>query len=406
MKMKSVALAVALVAVAGIAMAQTGPIRPAYQYPSASSGAVGPASVQVGSSPLYVAPWASAAFGNDSNLNQSRNNAIDSAYQVYGAGIKADARDANSVFQMGLLVSSGRYSDSGADDYTDSSARSSYDFAFSPRSFLRASWDYLRGHDPRGSTDRATGSAPDKYFLNTPGITYAYGAPGAEGRMEVFASRSVRRYLNNREFTAGSDRDTKDYGAAYYWRVMPKTSILAEARGTDLHYLLPTSTLSGSEARYYVGATWEATAATSGTVKVGQIEKRFQSDRPTFKGTGWEGMITWLPRSYSKFDLYSSRQPLESTGLGNFILSDAIGIIWTHGWNSVFSTEANARFQKDKYQGFDRNDDVTALGLRANYKFRRWLMLGAEYQHTNRDSNVQFYEYDRNLWLLSAALSM
>jgi len=158
--------------------------------------------------------------------------------------------------------------------------------------------------------------------------------------------------------------------------------------------------------RYLAGVTWDATAATSGTVKAGRLEKRFDSGRPTFKGTSWEGMVTWMPRSYSKFDFYSSRSTNESTGLGNFILTDASGVVWTHGWNSLFSTAANARIQKDKYKGFDREDDITSFGLKANYKFRRWLTLGAEYQYTNRDSNIQINEYDKNLWLISAVLSM
>lgn len=402
---KSIALAVAIVAACGSAVAQTSPVRPSYAYPAAPTGQ-GPAAVQLGSSPVYVSPFVAVAVGNDSNVNLAPSNEIDSAYQVYSGGIRADARDANSVFQMSLLGTHGRYSDSEDDNYTDSSVRASYDLAFSSRSFLRAGWDYMRGHDPRGSTDRGFSTNPDKYFVSTPSLVYSYGAPTAQGRMEVWASRAVKRYLNNRDFTEGSDRNTKDYGGAFFWRVMPKTQFLVEARGTDLKYLMEDSELSGRENRYYVGVTWEATAATSGTIKVGRLEKRFKSELPTFKGGSWEGMISWMPRSYSKFDLYSSRQPIESTGLGSFILSDASGIVWTHGWNSVFSTEANARIQKDKYKGFDRKDDITGFGLKANYKFRRWMTLGAEYQHTERDSDQAGFDYDKNLWLISATLSM
>ena len=171
---------------------------------------------------------------------------------------------------------------------------------------------------------------------------------------------------------------------------MPKTSFLVEARQTDISYLLPTSTLSGSKTRYYVGVTWDATAATTGTVKIGQLEKKYDSSRPSYSETSWEGMVTWMPRTYSKVDLYSSRQPVESTGLGDFILSDASGIVWSHGWNSVFTTDANARYVKDRYQGFDRTDETTGYGIKASYKMRRWLTLGAEYQYTNRDSRSRF----------------
>lgn len=408
MKTKNPSLALAVVCLfAGTAFAQSSPVRPAYQFPSAPEGGKGPAAIQLGNSPVYASPFVGVAVGNDSNVTLARSNELDSAYQVYNGGVNLDARDANSVFNMRLLGTRGEYSDSDADNYTDSSMRTTYDVAFDQRNFLRLGWDHLRSHDPRGSTDRGIQSGPDKYFVNVPNVTYSYGAPGASGRFEVFASRASKRYLNNRATTIGSDRNTRDYGAAFYWRVMPRTQFLIEGRGTDIHYLFSDSTLSGNEGRYYVGATWDATAATSGTVKVGRLEKHFDTEgKPDYTGSSWEALITWAPRSYSKFDLYSSRQPAESTGLGNFILSDASGIVWTHGWNSVFSTEASARYQKDAYKGFDRNDDITGAGLKATYKFRRWLTLGAEYQYTKRDSNQNIYDYDKNLWLISAVMSM
>ena len=187
---------------------------------------------------------------------------------------------------------------------------------------------------------------------------------------------------------------------------MPKTYVLVEARRTDFSYLLPSSPFNSREDRYYGGVSWEATAATVGTIKVGRLEKRFESDAPRFKGTSWEATVTWAPRTYSKFDFYATRTANESSGLGDFILSDITGITWTHAWNSVLSTGVDARYQKDQYKGFDRSDDIKSVGLKVGYKIRRWLTLGAEYTHTQRDSNSSTFEYDKNLYLLTATGSM
>ena len=84
----------------------------------------------------------------------------------------------------------------------------------------------------------------------------------------------------------------------------------------------------------------------------------------------------------------------------------ASGVVWNHAWSSYLNTEVNVRFQKDEYQNFNRSDDIRSLGLRAGYRFRRWLTLGAEYTYTQRDSNISIFEYDRNLYLLTATLSM
>jgi polysaccharide biosynthesis protein VpsM len=398
----------ALALVSGVVQAQAIniPIRPTYSFPASAAPASGPANVRLGESPIFVTPYLGLGAGYDDNLFLSSVNEKSSTYYVFSPGVRLDARGSNSVAMVSYQGSIGRYGQSEADNYVDHAFRSSYDLAFSPRAFMRLNFDYLRGHDPRGSTDRPVTGTPDKYRLSTPGVTFAYGAPGADGRVEVYYSDATKRYTNNRSTTAGSDRDTQEYGAAFFWRVMPRTYFVVEGRQTDLHYKLPTSPLSGEEQRFYGGLMWEATAATTGTVKVGQLRKKFDSGLPSFDGTAWEGLVTWSPRTYSKFDFYTGRYPTESTGQGRFILSDAAGVVWTHAWSSFFNTEANIRFQSDEYQGFSRNDDVTSFGMKAGYRLRRWLTLGAEYTFTKRDSNIQINDYDKNLFLLTATITM
>jgi hypothetical protein len=188
---------------------------------------------------------------------------------------------------------------------------------------------------------------------------------------------------------------------------MPKTYAIFEARETRIAYHLPTSPLDANETRIYGGISWEATAATVGTIKVGNLKRRPEDDSASdFSGTSWEAIVTWSPRTYSKFDFFTARQTNESTGLGNFILSSIAGVSWNHAWSSVLTTGVDYRYQKDEYQGFDRTDKSNILGLKVGYKFRRWLTLGAEYSHTQRDSNLPTFEYDKNLYLLTATASM
>ncbi|MGZ5081974.1 MAG: outer membrane beta-barrel protein, partial [Usitatibacter sp.] len=300
-----------------------------------------------------------------------------------------------------------RYTDSRDDDYQDYFNNNQLDMALSHRSFLRLGFDYIRGHDARGSTDRAVSTHPDKYRLISPNATYAFGAPGAQGRVEVYWTDGYKTYLNNRSTTAASDRDTRDLGSAFYWRVAPKTYVLLDVRDTDIHYRASNSPFSSEEKRILAGVTWEATAATSGTLKVGRMKKEFDNgSQPSFSDTAWEGTVTWAPRTYSSFDFYTARTTNESTGLGSFILSDIYGVSWNHSWSSVLSTGVNLRHQRDEYQQFSRTDETTTLGLKVGYRFRRWLTLGAEYTHTNRDSNQDSFQYDRNLYLLTATASM
>jgi hypothetical protein len=404
-----VALGLAVILAVGDASAQTipAPIRPAYTYPAAPVSAIpGAVAVRVADSPLYFTPYIGAGLGYDDNLFYANENEKSSYLYVVSPGLRLDARDASKVFSFAYQSQYGVYTSSRNDDYWDHNVATTFDTIMAPSLYGRLSYYFVHGHDPRGLTDRPTQEHPDKYEDSRPGATLAYGAPGARGRIEGYYSYEYRKYINNRDTTIGSDREVPEYGAAFYWRVMPRTSLLAEARRTEQNYVLVGSPLNSHENRYYAGVTWEATAATTGTVKVGQLQKRFDSDLPDYSGTSWEGLISWAPRSYSRFDFYSARYPIESTGLGNFILADSTGVVWNHNWSSYVSTGVNLRYERDKYQGFDRNDDVASVGLRVGYKFRRWLTIGAEYTYTKRDSNLDIYDYTKNLYFVTLTASL
>ena len=387
------------------AIAQGAYVRPSYQSPP-TPDETAPGSMQVGSSPVYFTPFVGVAAGRDDNLFLSSANEKSSTLYIVSPGFKLDARDANKVFQLGYNAQAGRFSSSEDDNFVDHTLRSQLDVAFDRRNFLKLGYDYVRGHDPRGSTDRPVAGRPDRYSLSTPSVTYAFGTPGAQGRVEAYASGARKRYLNNRDTTFASERDTPEFGAAFYWRAFPKTYVLVEARRTDLDYKSSASTLDSRETRYFGGVAWEATASTTGTVKVGRLEKRFDAVHPEFSGTSWEALVTWAPRTYSKLDLYAARTTTEATGLGNFILTQVTGVTSTHAWTSTLSTVIDARFQKDDFQGFARADETRSLSLKVGYRFRRWLTLGAEYTYTQRDSTDRVFEFDKNLYLLTATASM
>jgi len=400
------ALVSLLVAGAGSAYAQTAYVRPQYAYPEAPP-ITGPAAVQVGDSPFFVIPYLGTAFGYDSNLFLSHANEKDSYLWVLSPGMRVDARDPNKVVQLSYQNQIGRYSSSKDDNYVDNTARAQFDMALDPHNFVRLGYDYILSHDPRGSTDRPIAGRPDRYRQTDPSVTYALGAPGARGRIEVYYSDPHRTYLNNRDTTAISDREMQEFGGAFYWRVMPRTYVMAEARETDIRYRLPGLPSDGDERRYYAGVTWEATAATTGTVKVGQLKRDSRDPGVAdFSGTSWEALVSWAPRSYSKFDFYSARQTNESTGLGTFILTSLAGVTWTHEWTSYVTTAADLRYQKDDYKGFDRNDKTSIVDLKAGYRFRRWLTIGAEYTYTNRNSSLEAFDYNKNLYLVTFTASM
>jgi hypothetical protein len=359
--------------------------------------------VQLGESPAFLNWWVGTGIGYDDNLFLTPNVKRSSGFYVVSPGLRIDARSPNSVLQLSHQHQVGRYWDSHNDDYIDHTTHGQADWAFSSRMFGRVSLDYVGGHDPRGSTDRAPSLRPDEYKLLLPQAMLAFGAPGARGRAELYYSYANKQYDNNRDVTKFSDRDTQEFGGALYLRLAPKTYFLVEGRETNINYDLP-SPNSGDERRFYAGVTWDATAATTGTLKFGRARRSFDNGFPSETFNSWEGYVTWAPRTYSTFEFLTSRQTTESTGLGRFIITEVYQINWNHDWSSYLRTGVTARWQNDEYRGFDRNDDTQTLGFRVGYKMRRWLVLGAEYSYSNRNSNLNF-DYDRNFYLLTATIT-
>jgi hypothetical protein len=238
-----------------------------------------------------------------------------------------------------------------------------------------------------------------------PSGVFAFGAPGARGRVELYASHADKVYLNNRATTETADFKRVEFGGAVYVRVAPKTYAVLDARSAKVDYKLP-NIAEGTERKYFGGIAWEATAATTGTLKFGRLTRKSDLDGAEVKETSWEAIASWAPRTYSTFDLVSSRYTSEPSGLGRFIVTSATSLGWNHAWRTHLTTSVVLRRTRDEYQGFARTDDTTSIGFKVGYRMRPWLTLGAEYTYITRDSNIEVYEYDRNIYFISATASM
>lgn len=387
--------------VAGMALAQsTYPTQTT--QPIATEPSSGPAGIPVG--PVTVFPGLNLGQGYDDNLFWTNNRAKSSSFTVVSPYVRAEAISGASKFDATLRIDDATYWSSRNDDYTDYSLLANGDLVFSGRSGLKLRLGALHGHDPRGSTDRPILLHPDEYDNYGMDGVFRYGSPGARGRIELDGGAYARRYTNNRLFTTQSDRDTSQAGGTFFWRAMPRTEILAQAQRRWIDYKDPNSTQSSTEDRFYVGARWEATAATTGYVKVGRLRKEFElPTRPGTTDPSWDVGVRWSPRSYSVFDFVTSKQTNESTGVGDFVDTKSYGVTWNHAWNSRVRTQVMASYRDDEFVGSlpYRRDKTPSVGLKASYDFRRWLLFGAEYTYWDRDSNLNINDYKRNLFLLT-----
>lgn len=391
----------------GVFAQSAAPVKPTYEIPSGVPGNDdGPRGISLQEG-VNLYPSVGFSFGRDDNLFLTNTNRKSSNIYTLAPALKLQARRSETILTVDLRSKSGRYAQSRADDYTDYHLGGTGEFIFSSRMGLRLGAEYNRGHDPRGSTDRGISGVPDEFRNSGVNGLFAFGGNEARGRFEFEASSYNKRYTNNRATTFGSDRDTDAFAGRFFFRVSPKTSFLVEARNAKLDYKSSTSILDSTERFFLAGVTWDATASTSGTVKVGQIRKDFVSSRlADFSGTGWDAAVQWAPTTYSRFGFNTEKAFGESTGLGDFILSKRYGVNWTHDWNSRFTSVAYVTRANDDFSNAGRSDTTDTIGLKLNYKVRRWLMLGGELSNADRDSNSPNFRYKKNIYLFTVGATL
>ena len=382
------------------------PVKPTYEIGGSEARTEGPRGAEV-TDGVVLYPYGNLIFGRDDNLFLNNTNKRASNFTIVNPGFRLLTKSEIGQFSVDYDAKLAHYNTSRDDDYRDQRLAGTAELVASSSLGFRLGALYAQGHDPRGSTDRSISTEPDKYDNTGANALVAYGANGAAGRVELEAGTYKRHYTNNRATTFLSDRSNDTAAARFFVRVAPKTSLVFEARQDKFDYESPISLFDSKEKRFLAGVTWDATALTSGTVKVGRIRKNFDSPAlNSYSGTGWEANVRWSPLTYSTFDFFTSKGFLEATGLGNFILDKRYGAAWNHAWSSRVTSGVTYTRADDVYDGFNRNDKVDSLGFKVNYKLTRWLTLGGEVAHTKRDSNITAFEYKKNVYMFTLGATL
>jgi hypothetical protein len=151
---------------------------------------------------------------------------------------------------------------------------------------------------------------------------------------------------------------------------------------------------------YFIGAKWDVTGTTSGTVKLGSATKTFDTGVIPSKSAGsWETDIKWLPLQYSEVDVSISRTFNEAMGVGSFVITRDQNVVWDHDLNERAKAVLTLGSATDSFEGAAREDQRKYYGLKASYGIKRWLRVGAEFKHQNRDSTNSVFTYSQNLTL-------
>ena len=384
-----------------------------------STQAIEPRNVQAG--PFYIAPTLDVAARYVDNLFRLDEDKKSTWVTEYTPKLLTWLQDGNNTYSLSYQLEDSHYASSHDDDFTDHRANLDLHHEFNVRNVLNINGEYYDGHEERG-TGLTEGEIaelidePVEYESNRIGGDYTYGNRLSRGRLELAARTVSYEYKNFRNFTRFRDRDADTYGATFFWKIGPKTDALLEVRAIDNDYdkvnpLDSAGTLDSEEMNYLVGLSWDATAKTTGSIKVGAYDREYDSSgRSDDDGFQWEVDVTWKPRTYSSINLNTRRVSQETNGLGDFIDTSEYAVAWDHKWTLRSRTRMSFLYGDDDYSGVERSDDRIELEASFSHELKRWLDLGFGYRFEQRDSNArslgESLDYTQNIFFVEAKLSL
>lgn len=368
------------------------------------SYAIEPMSVTSG--PIAVVPQMSIQLKHDDNLFTTKDDAESSMISVLNPSVEFVVDRQNDAYRLTYAIEDGTYDSNRNEDYTDHSLTAEAILELTSKHRLNLTSQYLKEHEDRGSNNSATGDKPSEYTDKKIEVVYRYGAADAIGNVELTGSYLDHTFDNFKSINESRDRENVRFGSTFYYRVAPKTSGLFEMRYENIDYNLSTSTLDNVETKYLVGVEWDATAKTSGTAKMGYMEKSYDSSvRKDQDGLSWEISARWSPLTYSVFDLSATQEFEEASGNEDAIDSQVLSLSWTHAWNDRLSTNVMLSRMDEEYSGISRTDETDTFMLAANYELQRWLAVNVSFTHTDKASDINSEAYDRQQANLSFVVS-
>ena len=367
--------------------------------------------------PMMAYPEIEVGLKRDDNiaLQPTATRQSDTIYTLKPT-VRVEAKQGANLFDFAYRGEYFRYDKQTTDNVENHELAANGNMTFDARNNLKLRLQYMDRFDPRGSLVSVTTPTPNEYHQSMVTGLYTYGAEDAQGKLEFQGGYTSKTYVSNLSSTANLDQNKTDVGGVFLWRVQPKTYATFTLKQSDYHYTTANTNLIDSKDRFFlVGARWDATAATSGRMSFGRQTKSFESGAShSFSGTSWEGGVNWKPVSYSSVDFTTNRNTADSTGLGDFSITQNNQAVWTHAWTSNISSALTAGQATNRFaystvgvSGAERDDKTTTLGLRVNYAIQRWLKAGADWTNTERRSNAVIDAgYKRNVLMFFVAATL
>lgn len=362
-----------------------------------------------------VIPMLKVSQKQDDNIYSQATNEQSDTVTLVSPVVQFQAQKDSDSYAVTYSGDFGKYWDNSRDNFDDHTL--SFDALLSPNDYytIDVGASVARLHEGRGEGSSEGINAlqrpePDEYDLSDINAVLDLGRDSAKVGVELEAQRTDQEYTNNQSETRYRDRVSTQLGARVYTKLSGKTRVFFGLSQQDFAYdELPLfgPTLDSENQKWFVGARWEVTGKTSGEVRVGNLDKDFDASTRSDDDFGfWTASVTWSPKSYSVINFTANNDARETNGTGAYIESRDFSVSWQHAWSQRLRSTVSLNDGSDSYQGSPRSDDRTDLSFGIDYDWQRWMNIGARYQFSDRESNQNQFDYDKNVFLVNVNLSL
>lgn len=378
-----------------------------------------PQYIKLSDSILFI-PTLQLKEAYDDNFHADESNEESSWITTTAPSFIVAGKGNKSSYLLNYTASSDTFHSSQQDNNTDHVFTADADLEFTARNRLKLNAGYRVIEDTATQNQQQEN---DRYNSKTIGSVYTYGARSARAQIDLGANYSELRYDNSGHLNSDEERDSTALRSTFYYRVAPLTRLLFEARHTDYDYLSDTDSNS-TNIDLLTGVTWDATAKTSGSFKVGRGQKEYDNSSIDTASTGmWEVGATWKPRTYSTFRLTTRRafdegsnssgtigdgtdSTARDTNDDSAVKLQTTTLGWKHYWIKHLYSDLSYTRMDLEYLDTDREDKLNNVNLGLTYEVHRWLDIGLGYKFSENDSDLSSESYERNIYALTISASL
>ena len=346
------------------------------------------------------------------NLTYSETNRISTWGTLLSPSIKLGLQKDSKTATVHYRAHKAEYFDSSNDDFLNHQIQGELKFQASQRTTMQFFALYGQKHEERGSGysigvgDRLSQS--DKFREYHTGTVINYGSPKSIGRIEFKLDAHAAR-LDNRPGAAQFANQNNFHGSlAFFYKLKTNTSLFVEANSTKNKFTLLSGkdSLNNLDTRVYVGTSWDATALTTGTFKLGVSHKDFSNkEKGSSSGFVWDLGVRWHPLQTTWIDIGTQSLTEETSGNGDYVETTKISSTVTHQWQHLLQTSLNVGAVKNTYQPTDQEQGTWHIQAEINYQIHHRIKIGASITHQERLSTTFGHDFQRNICKLSLSLN-